>query len=613
MTTKTVRSAVRFITVNLRCLTQFSLKVAATISVFSALLLIVVLLPPVIIVFGLMAREQWRIATESIWPHDSDRAWIVLGFPAMVAALNAYGIFYGLVGLTNALQKSLVLNAIIIIPLISYFLVNSKRRQELAGLLIWVIEICDRSVTVATSFSYGLLEPMPKVLARFLNAACFLAIPSAALYLITKYISSIELAGSEAKDLANHFFVTTALIIFVLIALFVTLGTRRYIISRPRFLGDTIPRLEQFEPLPGILARETIRVAHLSDLHIPRKTKLTEEGKWDSRVLDDCVTHLRLQEKQAQLTAIVFSGDITDTGHPDAWKKFNDKFQEFKSLIVLAPGNHDLNIIGYGVPSIFLVGDKLGCAGRWVRMKAFMDSAVMLMDDRAQVWSGGKLEKLTDAWVTLQGNSELSGKDRLQASFDLFPLVVTVPGQGESKNFIVWNTVRTSTLALNNSYGTISQRQLDNFEKISDYLSRDTKTKSSIHVMHHKLGLPLRKLKSKNNTEIRCIAGRASRSMKQIVQLAGMTMLNAQKVVPTIMKGDCTVVLHGHHHASFYGQLAQNEKIMHVISAPSTTLGTEFYTDLPRSGLGFDMLDLAKTSGGWALAQKPFRVKFPKR
>lgn len=406
--------------------------------------------------------------------------------------------------------------------------------------------MCDRMVAVSVSFSYGLFEPLPKVLARSLSLIFFLVIPSGALYATTRYIISARLSSSEAEGVARHLFVTSAWFVCELIALVVLLGVRRYIIARRRFLGDTIPRLEEFKPLQVPFVGEIIRVAHLSDLHIPWKVKLTEEGQWDPGILDDCVVHLRLQEKEAPLAAIVFSGDVTDTGHPDAWQKFIINFKEYKNQVVLAPGNHDLNIVGYGVPSIFLVSDKLGCAGRWVRMKAFMDSAVMLMGNRAQVWTGTKLEPLIIAWHNLERNTQLYGKARLQAAFDLFPLVVTVAGQGASHDFVVWNTVRTSTLALNNSYGNIGRKQLENFKKLSAYLYQGGENKSSIHVMHHKLGLPLKKLKSKNSSESRCIVESFLKGIKHVAQLAGMTMDNAQKVVPEIMKGDCTVVLHGH-------------------------------------------------------------------
>lgn len=126
MTTTLIRSPGRFIIVNLSCLTRFSFTITCILSVLLVFLLAATLLPPLIIIFGYMARERFRIAGESIWPHDSDRAWIAMGFPAVVAVLNAYGIFYGLVGLTNSLRTSSILTSAILLPLL-WLLFGTKK------------------------------------------------------------------------------------------------------------------------------------------------------------------------------------------------------------------------------------------------------------------------------------------------------------------------------------------------------------------------------------------------------------------------------------------------------------------------------------------------------
>jgi hypothetical protein len=266
-----------------------------------------------------------------------------------------------------------------------------------------------------------------------------------------------------------------------------------------------------------------------------------------------------------------------------------------------------LNIVGYGVPSIFLVSDEKHAAGRWTRMKAFMDSSIVLMGNRAQVWHDGVLEPLPNAWVKLKNNAALRGTERLQAAFDLFPLVVTVPQGGASCVFLVWNTVRTSMLALNNSYGNIGDKPLDNFTRISKLLE-EMGHPPPIHVMHHKVGLPVKKLQKEKHEEGQCIIAILWAGIRHVTQLAGMTMANARKVASQIMTGDYTVVLHGHHHATFTGQLKKNDNVMHVISAPSTTLGAEYYADQPRSPSGFDLLTLAPTPSGWALAHVPDQI-----
>nr|WP_254451966.1 DUF4123 domain-containing protein [Duganella vulcania] len=182
-------------------------------------------------------------------------------------------------------------------------------------------------------------------------------------------------------------------------------------------------------------AGNRIYVAHLSDLHIPCGTRLTEDEPWEDDILQKCSNTLAAKDKEQPLAAIVFSGDITDTGRPGAWQTFESSFGAYKDRIVMAPGNHDLNIVGYGALSILLVRDKSGAEGRWTRMEAFMKTAIVMMGDRAQVWQDGKLVPLTDAWERVL-NCKPNLRKALQFANDLFPLVVTV-SEDQALTFIV--------------------------------------------------------------------------------------------------------------------------------------------------------------------------------
>lgn len=140
------------------------------------------------------------------------------------------------------------------------------------------------------------------------------------------------------------------------------------------------------------------RIAHLSDLHIPEGTRLTEKEEWRPESLARCISVLKTRDQKERFAAVVFSGDVTDTGHEKAWKIFRDTFKDYESRIVLAPGNHDLNVIGYGAASIFLVADQKHGEGRRLRMERFMSAAVEIMGGRAYVWFQGKVTPLVDAW-----------------------------------------------------------------------------------------------------------------------------------------------------------------------------------------------------------------------
>ncbi|WP_177196615.1 metallophosphoesterase [Duganella sp. CF517] len=349
-----------------------------------------------------------------------------------------------------------------------------------------------------------------------------------------------------------------------------------------------------------------VHVAHLSDLHIPRDTRLTEDEPWEPGILDKCRNALAENDENTPLAAIVCSGDITDTGHPDAWKKFVTSFGAYKGRIVMGPGNHDLNIVGYGALSILLVGDKFGTAGRWVRMVAFMKTAIEMMDDRAQVWQHGKLVPLADAWETISADTSNERK-ALQAANDLFPFVVTVE-KNQALTFIVWNTVRSSSLAFNNSFGNIGKKQLNNFQAINEHFKQTGM--SLLHVMHHKIGLPKARFK-RQKTVTGTRTYRLRMYLRDSLQLAGMTMANARTVLPAILQNQSTVVLHGHHHATFTGEYALGGKVMQVVSAPSSTLGTEYHVGTDgRPRKGFDILELGRNDMGWALMRQPIQIDY---
>lgn len=215
-------------------------------------------------------------------------------------------------------------------------------------------------------------------------------------------------------------------------------------------------------------------------------------------------------------------------------------------------------------------------------------------------------------WNALKNNGEDRGILMYQEAARLFPFVVTVPGIGDHAKFVVWNTVRTSALAINNSYGIIEKEQLSNFEKIVKHFAEKRMDVSYVHVMHHKLALPASRLHRHGtgaNTDSVCgvVTGMFS-ALRHRVQIAGMVMLDARSAIESVAKGGSSVVLHGHHHASFWGQIKYQNTTMHVVSAPSTTLGTEMSVTGACVKLGFDVLHLRTSAGICALTAPPYRI-----
>ncbi len=85
------------------------------------------------------------------------------------------------------------------------------------------------------------------------------------------------------------------------------------------------------------------RLAHLSDTH------LTSPGVRYNQVLDaDAAMHRAVAVLAAaladgrRLDAVVLSGDLTDTGAPDAYRRLREAFEPLGVPLIWATGNHDV-------------------------------------------------------------------------------------------------------------------------------------------------------------------------------------------------------------------------------------------------------------------------------
>jgi hypothetical protein len=159
------------------------------------------------------------------------------------------------------------------------------------------------------------------------------------------------------------------------------------------------------------------------------------------------------------------------------------------------------------------------------------------------------------------------GSRQYQKLSALFPLVVEFDAAGDSAHAIVWNSTRPSALPWWNSLGAIDAGQLSRFAAICELLPPLSLEQSSIHVVHHKVGMPIDlELHLGNLTE-----------WKHKVQFASMTMQNPWSLVQAASdRGKDTVILHGHHHVKFVASVLEGARpVVDVISAPSSTLHCE--------------------------------------
>lgn len=526
----------------------------------------------------------------------------------LTAIVGVFMLIYSLVGLSLSLTIHWLI-AVFGVVLLLYTCLPTQRKQ-VNEVFEWAYLGFDRRiVAIVSAFFHGTHEAAAssrQVAITWLSWGVLAALP------ISVLVASIPtlLSYKSIETTAEHISISLTALPVVFATLLLLRAILRFV--RTPKVDSGIPRIQGFTFPSGPAFVGDLGIAHLSDLHIPHDGKLTEKAEWRPNLLDRCVVALDAAHKVKPLGAVVFSGDVTDTGHEFAWESFVSKFAPYKERSILAPGNHDLNIVGYGVPSIFLVADEQHMGGRWKRLCNYMEVASKVMDTRADVWSGDALTPLASAWNEVKNRAEKNAIRQYQATVELFPFVVSVPEMGEHVKFIVWNTVRSSALALNNSYGNVGEEQFANFKAIARHFAEETEQVSYIHVMHHKLGFPTAPLLRHNNghsADSACgFVTALFRALKHRAQIAGMVMLNASSTINIVAHGGSSVVLHGHHHASFWGKIEHQGKTMHVVSAPSTTLGTEMSESGCPVGLGFDVLEITTTAGGCALAAPPSRM-----
>ncbi|SMP59385.1 metallophosphoesterase family protein [Noviherbaspirillum suwonense] len=314
-----------------------------------------------------------------------------------------------------------------------------------------------------------------------------------------------------------------------------------------------------------------IPLIHLSDLHVTCSN--TAPLAENPRIGVPDATLSALAESISALNAmpVIVSGDATDTGDATEWERFKRYFGPFKDRMVVAPGNHDLNIVGYGKGSLLTVTDLLYYEGRINRLRAYLCAANDIMGNRVRTLRSdvkGRPKALCSLQVALDDIKDERGSRQFEELNALFPLVVRVPSPHAVLYAIVWNTTRTSSLPTLNSLGKIDSGQMERLSGIAELLQKETaEPLALIHVLHHKVGMPV---------ELEYHFGTLTK-WEHRVQFASMTMQNASSLLRTIESlGADTVILHGHHHTRFAAHvMTRSEPMIDVISAPSSTLHCE--------------------------------------
>lgn len=311
---------------------------------------------------------------------------------------------------------------------------------------------------------------------------------------------------------------------------------------------------------------DTVRIAHLSDLHLvgERYGYRMEKGTHGPRG-NNCITRVLRElsdlDAAAPLDRIVVTGDITDAGTRAEWAEFIDllgQWPQFSERLSLIPGNHDTNVV-----------DRTN-AGRldlpWSSSQSLRKLRTLLALDAIQGdqtcvvdRSTGQLGPLLGEYLrrgqravllrSLAEQGTLRGRLELEKTWEeIFPLIHPPRKNGDYGLILLDSNARTH-LSLTNAIGFVSRPQLRAIKSVL----RNHPCCSWIIVLHHQVvEYPI-----------------ASVSLRDRV---GLALVNASDLLAVIKPHAHRVaVLHGHRHTDWIGMYGD----LVLCSAPSAALGSQ--------------------------------------
>jgi 3',5'-cyclic AMP phosphodiesterase CpdA len=330
--------------------------------------------------------------------------------------------------------------------------------------------------------------------------------------------------------------------------------------------------LRDWSPGPPIDDAHTVRVAHLSDLHVvgERYGYRMECGTLGPRG-NRCVRHalrkLAAIHAATPLDYVLVTGDVTDAGTRAEWAEFVDllrAYRQLRSRLLFVPGNHDLNIVDRANTGRFEIPWSVSHALRRLRFVNALDAIQgehVRIVQRGSGALGPTLREylhVGDRAAHLLGLAEQGtwrGRWEMARVWDdIFPLV-TSPGADDARageaeyGAILLDSNARSHFSATNAIGVISRPQL---KKLRSILNARPEQRWIIMLHHHVVEYP------------------ASSSVSLGDRIA-LSLMNAPDLLAALGRHASRVVIfHGHRHHDWIGTSGG----MVLCSAPSVALGS---------------------------------------
>ena len=317
--------------------------------------------------------------------------------------------------------------------------------------------------------------------------------------------------------------------------------------------------LVAFQPAPSVGGRW--RIAHLSDVHVvgERYGFRLESGRLGPRGNERFKRLLRQLDvihAREPLDHIMLTGDMTDAGTSSEWAEFLDdlaKHPKLTKLVLMLPGNHDLNIVDRANPARMDLPLSPNRRLRELRTMSAMDAV-----QGTRVWvvdrAGRRLGK-TLAEVIKPHRKEIerfadSARPRFSTELPdlwakIFPMVVP-PDKPDGLGIVLFDSNADTHFSFTNALGMISAEQIEAFNIVQEQYPEACWL---IGLHHHLMEYPW--------------------AVKALSERIGTALINGNWVLRQLKPlAGYAIFMHGHRHIDWMGECAG----FPIISAPSPVM-----------------------------------------
>jgi 3',5'-cyclic AMP phosphodiesterase CpdA len=353
--------------------------------------------------------------------------------------------------------------------------------------------------------------------------------------------------------------------------------------------GDALLDLESFDEAPP---NATVwRIAHLSDIHVvgERYGFRIESGRAGPRGnerLTRALDRLAALHETAPIDLIVVSGDMTDAGSSAEWAAFLDILADYPALaprMLLAPGNHDTNIVDRSNPArLNLPFSPI----KTLRKMRALSVVAAVQGDRVHTVAAkgaGFGPALADALEPRRREiadfADAGGvrtSARLADLWDgLYPMILP-PATADGLGVALLDSNADTNFSFTNALGLVSTQQV---RRLIAALDACPHARWIVALHHHVIEYPM--------------------PVAALSERIATALINGGWFVRALRPyAHRVVVLHGHRHIDWFGTCGA----LKIVSAPSPVMGR------PEKGTHFYVHSLSAGAGGSIRLLAPHRI-----